>query len=213
MLDVHPPHDPIHGWRDFLLHLFTITIGLLIALSLEGCVEWQHHRHLVHEAEAGLHTEIISNAGSLHDVQTDIHSQQQHLEHDVIVLRYVVANGKLPEHGEMQIDFHLSGFDDVSWKTAQTTGALAYMPYSTAREYAEIYGLQTQLLASEQIAVRDAILSVARFSGSNPGDVPSKEDAVATIAHIQVLQGQLMLLDSLIKALDAEYKKFLTAHP
>jgi hypothetical protein len=30
MLDVHPPHEKIHGFKDFLLHLLTITIGLLI---------------------------------------------------------------------------------------------------------------------------------------------------------------------------------------
>lgn len=31
MLDVHPPHELVHGIRDFLLHLLTITVGLLIA--------------------------------------------------------------------------------------------------------------------------------------------------------------------------------------
>lgn len=35
-MEVHPPHEPIHSWRDFLLHLLTITIGLLIALGLEA---------------------------------------------------------------------------------------------------------------------------------------------------------------------------------
>ena len=39
MLDVHPPHEKMHGFKDFLLHLFTITIGLLIALGLEGYAE------------------------------------------------------------------------------------------------------------------------------------------------------------------------------
>jgi hypothetical protein len=39
MLDVHPPHEPAHSWRDILIHLATITIGLFIALSLEGRVE------------------------------------------------------------------------------------------------------------------------------------------------------------------------------
>jgi len=34
MLDVHPPEEKIHGFKDFLLHLFTITVGLLIALAL-----------------------------------------------------------------------------------------------------------------------------------------------------------------------------------
>ncbi len=39
MLDVHPPHQPVHGWRDFLIHLLTITVGLLIALGLEAVAE------------------------------------------------------------------------------------------------------------------------------------------------------------------------------
>ena len=65
VIDVHPPHQPIHGWRDFFLHLATISIGLLIALSLEGLVEWQHHRHLVHEAQASLYGEIKTNESRL----------------------------------------------------------------------------------------------------------------------------------------------------
>ena len=41
--DIHPPHQAAHSWRDIFVHLATITVGLFIALSLEGCVEWQHH--------------------------------------------------------------------------------------------------------------------------------------------------------------------------
>ncbi len=61
MLDIHPPHSRIQGFKDFSLHLLTITIGLLIALSLESCVEWQHRRHLVREAEDGLNGEVKEN--------------------------------------------------------------------------------------------------------------------------------------------------------
>jgi hypothetical protein len=32
MLDVHLSHKPLHGVWEFLLHLFTITVGLLIAI-------------------------------------------------------------------------------------------------------------------------------------------------------------------------------------
>jgi hypothetical protein len=35
-MDVSPQYQPIHSWRDFLLHLLTITIGLFIALTLEA---------------------------------------------------------------------------------------------------------------------------------------------------------------------------------
>ena len=38
-MDVHAPHEPINTWRDFALHLIIVTIGLLIALSLEALVE------------------------------------------------------------------------------------------------------------------------------------------------------------------------------
>lgn len=49
MLDVHPPHEAAHSWKDFLIHISTIVIGLLIAVGLEQTVEWIHHRHQVAE--------------------------------------------------------------------------------------------------------------------------------------------------------------------
>jgi hypothetical protein len=31
MLDVHAPHEPVHTWKSFFIHIATIVIGLLIA--------------------------------------------------------------------------------------------------------------------------------------------------------------------------------------
>ena len=45
MLDVHAPHQLVHTWKDFLIHIATICVGLLIALGLEQTVEALHHRH------------------------------------------------------------------------------------------------------------------------------------------------------------------------
>ena len=61
MIDVHAPHSAAHGWRDFLTHIATITIGLFIALTLEAGVEALHHRHLVREARANIRTELQQN--------------------------------------------------------------------------------------------------------------------------------------------------------
>jgi hypothetical protein len=44
MLDVHPPHEAAHTWKDFFIHIATIVVGLLIAVSLEQTVELLHHR-------------------------------------------------------------------------------------------------------------------------------------------------------------------------
>ncbi len=214
MLDVHPPHEPVHGWRDFLLHLFTITIGLLIALSLEGCVEWQHHRHLVHEAERSLSHEIRSNAENLQSTRDDIHKQQADLKHDATILKGLIATGKLPPHSSMEINFKIHRFDDVSWRTAQSTGALSYMPYASAQEFADIYSTQQSLDASQDVAARDAILSLAPFANAEKNDPdPTREQGSTIKERIDVLQGQLLLVDALVTDLDAQYKKFLAAHP
>ena len=45
MLDVHAPHQLVHTWKDFFIHIATICVGLLIALGLEQTVEALHHHH------------------------------------------------------------------------------------------------------------------------------------------------------------------------
>ena len=213
MLDVHPPHEPVHGWRDFLLHILTITIGLLIALGLEGCVEWQHHRHLVHEAETSLHAEIESNAKGLQDILNDVHKQQADLKHDVAVLDDMIKSPKTHKHQSMSIAFRINKFDDVSWKTAQSTGALSYMSYDTAEKYASIYSLQEELEKAQMQGSRDAILCIGPVMNTSDKEDPTPDDARSMKDHIEVVQGQLLLVESLITGLDTEYKKFLAAHP
>jgi hypothetical protein len=214
VLDVHAPHEPIIGWKDFLLHLFTITVGLLIALGLEGLVEWQHHRHLVHEAQASLHGEIVRNADSMQGTLDQLHKEQADLKHDADVLKGVIATGKMPKQGQMTIGFAIHGFDGVAWKTAQDTGAAAYMSYAQAQEYADIYGTQDELAQTEREAARDTIVSLAPFMNSNDSDPdPTRAEAQDIKGKIQILQGQLLLVDSLMQSLDKDYKKFLAAHP
>ena len=213
VIDVHPPHEPMHGWRGFLLHLTSITIGLLIALSFEGLVEWQHHRHLVHDAEASLHAEIKSN-DDVDMVLADLHKRQAVLKHDVEVLNYVAVNGKYPEDKNMKIDFRIVTFDNVSWKTAQSTGALSYMPYDLAKDYAGIYAEQDLLTASEQQAARDTAVMIGPFlNAPDNAPPPSREEAETIIQKIEVLQGQLLIVDSFMQTLSAQYKQFLAAHP
>src|SRR5437868_11336545 len=61
MLDVHPPHDNVHSWSQFFIHIVAITIGLLIAIGLEQTVVYFHHRHQLKEARGELAAELESN--------------------------------------------------------------------------------------------------------------------------------------------------------
>ena len=214
MIDVHPPHSAVHGIRDFFIHLFTITVGLLIALSLEGCVERAHHRHLVHEAEVSLRTEIQNNSSSIASDLTELHKQQDILKHDVEVLKYIMANKKAPKDSRMEVNFRFHGLDDLAWKTAQTTEAVSYMPYATVHEYANIYSLQDKFNAAELQAVRDATNSLGPFISSGKEDPdPTAGESAEIRSRIEILAGQLFYVETLLKALDEGYKKFLSDHP
>ncbi len=214
MLDVHPPHEAVHDWRDFFIHLTTITIGLLIALSLEGCVEWRHHRHLVHEAEASLLGEIKTNAEQLQGVLDELHREKAALKQDVAVLNRIIANPRKPNSEEMTVQYNIRTFNDVSWRTAQSTGAFSYMPYAEAQEYSDIYTQQNNIAAAELQGVRDTVVGVAPFLNLKKGDPnPSGEEAVRIKNNFEILQGQLNFIEDQVTRLDGEYKKFLAAHP
>jgi hypothetical protein len=169
---------------------------------------------LVHEAEASLRTEIQDNAKAVPAALADLHKQQAALKHDLSILNYIVKNQKVPENSSMEIGATNRDLADVAWKTAQATTAISYMPYSEVQEYAEIYSNQGELKTAAGQAVRDAILSIAPFGNSEKDDPdPTGGHAEAVREKVEILQGQLSLLEGILKSLDDQYKKFLSAHP
>jgi hypothetical protein len=62
VFDVHVPHEQVHTWRSFLIHIATIVIGLFIALGLEQFAELVHHRSQRAELERQMHEQLVSDA-------------------------------------------------------------------------------------------------------------------------------------------------------
>jgi len=61
MHEVHAPHQSMHTWKDFLIHIAAIALGLLMALCLEQLVEYVHHRHQSEIIESQMGTVFQSN--------------------------------------------------------------------------------------------------------------------------------------------------------
>ncbi len=202
-LDVHPPHEPIHSWRDFLLHLLTITIGLLIAVGIEGIVEWQHHRHLAHEAEASLNIEIAHNHKQLAEIKRQIQSQRRELAQDLTVLGNMRGGTPIPQNS-MSIHFSLGVLDNVSWRTAQSTGALAYMPYRDAQKFATVYEQQDILYRTQQNAVDDGIHATAIVATH---EKLSAQDINEMLNRIGILQVRLQFVEAVVDQLDSVYQQ------
>jgi hypothetical protein len=67
MLDVHPAHHAANTWREFFVHIATIVIGLLIAVSLEQTVEKLHQRHQRHQLQEALQQDGEANREYIKD--------------------------------------------------------------------------------------------------------------------------------------------------
>ena len=212
MLDVHPPHGKMHGVGDFLLHLFTITIGLLIALGLEGCVERLHHRHLVHEAETGMRREIAENAHAMPALRQQVSNERKELDANLAVLAQIKTH-PTAKPGQFSVTFRMQNFDEVTWKTAQTTGAFALMPYADANLYSTIYGTQAEVDREQRDIVTDLMRVGSFVINCAPNEVPTPTQIEAMKQQIGMVQFRLLLLSSFLDNLEREYGNFLKDHP
>jgi hypothetical protein len=66
-----------HRWNPSTAGATLLTIGLLIALSQEGLVEYVHHRHLVAEARTNIRQEL---EGDHQAAQKDLGLVQKNIE-------------------------------------------------------------------------------------------------------------------------------------
>lgn len=155
----HPPHEAIQTWKSFVIHIATITIGLLIAIALEQCVEYLHHLHQRHQLQHDLLAEARRNR--------DILTMDLGLESQADWFRKVLAAIKsAPANGPIAMDLPLmpcipgtlgaNGTDDAVqtryfspsdavWVTARDAGLIIQLPVEEARMYARLahnYALQ-----------------------------------------------------------------------
>jgi len=206
-LDVHPPHGPIRSWKDFTLHLLTITIGLLIALALEAAVQSLHHRHMVKEARANLRREIVENqrlyTQNLRSAQTQLVQLEQNIEQ----LRELRA-GKTPEHFDLQWNFGWNGFVESAWMSARDIGAVGYMRPEVIEEYSGLYRQQTFVNeAGVSIFFDQAKAAAPLLTAKNRKDpkelLPGDIQAMLLLAA--ELEGRVKTLQAIMKSLDEDY--------
>jgi hypothetical protein len=216
LLDVHPPHERVHGWRDFLLHILTITIGLFIALMLEGLVEWRHHVHLVEEARETLRHEIEHNQQQLlHDLAS-LHHERSEMDKNLATLRAVQEHPSAPQHNmSLAMDFSSGTLDDTAWKTAQASGALGYMPYTEAQRFADVYGSQADLRDAQTKVLDDIALFqglVARFDLDGPK--PFRADAAQALSErVGVLRTHIIFVQIAAEETLGQEKALLEGRP
>jgi TolA-binding protein len=211
-LDVHAPHEPIHGVRDFFLHLLTITVGLLIAVGIEGCVELHREHKLVREARETMRDEIQHNSDQMKSAVGKLDQQAAVMKKNIETLTRIQENPKDKAAREAQInaDFSIIGLRETAWKTAQTTGALSFMPYAQAQRYSDVYGTQKDFLDQQDKILEDEAQFLGVMAKTNFGHGPiTQEQASLALERFGIWQAHLVYLGLMAKVTAEDEAAFL----
>jgi hypothetical protein len=208
ILDVDPPHESVHSWRDFFIHIGTITLGLFIALSLEGFIESMHHRHLLHQARENLHKEIIENQKIIAYDHHLLDSNRHHLLDVIAELRQLKANPKQP-HGPILFPWGWSGPSTAAWNTARDTGALALMSYDNVQGYSLVYSQQASVQQQADLYIMSQTHANIPLIGTDSASDLSATQIDELIKGCSTSITDIDLLEALMKGLDENYTSAL----
>ncbi len=200
-MEIHPPSEPIHNWRDLLIHLGVITVGLFIALTLESLVEYMHHRHIVREARENIRLEIEDNhvaaQRDLVNLQNDIDLEQKNID-NIQILRTHPKDF----HGSISNTMSLDAPQDSAWRTARDSGALTYMPYDEVQRYSNIYMRET-LVVNHAITTgeHDFLAAAPLHMGYDAANLPPEQYDRLLQLNSEVLI-ELTVLKGFVQELD-----------
>jgi hypothetical protein len=145
MLDVHPVHHAATTWRDFLIHIATIVLGLLIAIGLEQTVELLHHRHQRQQLQEDLRNEAAQN---LQVIDRDL--KMQNLESwfqqaitaapaaGYYKIRITLPSAPCLPGSVGTAEYRYFAPSQAVWTTAKESGIVAFLPPAESRMYARL---------------------------------------------------------------------------
>jgi len=203
-MEVHPPHAPLHGWRDFWIHLGTIAVGLLIAIALEQSVEWMHHLHQRHQLEEDFREEAAKNKDLIDQDEVYLKDSIAKLDAE----RKIAAEAKVMDG---MVSFTLPGMDDKAdyvapsrtvWSTAREGAVIDLLPSQEARmlsrvdyegqQYEDSFGKFADL--SVRLTTLAKEFSTVREDGSSAWKMPvaQRDGLVELAAEYAALDEQVM---------------------
>ena len=192
MLDVHAPHQTVHTWKDFLVHIAAIAIGLLLALALEKLAEYVHERRLLTEGRRELAMEVADNRRTLALNVIEASRIQQELDADLKVIQALrlhapVGNARF----DYSVAFHATR--DGPWQAVQQTGSLNLMPYEELQTFAWFHGILRSVMESMH-AFETTLHIGAAIAASAPPEKLNEHDLNELASKTMEAQGRLVNL-------------------
>ena len=183
-MEIHAPEGPVNSVKDFLVHISIVTVGILIALGLEGLREAVHNRHLVRETRESVHTEMGYDLDHAALECGRVTRYRDALKRLVDAMPGLAQDHQAAFRQELNSDRN-PGYVLVanSWEAALSTGVLAHMPPAEVAAYA--YGAEgMRVYAAQQIEARTAEAHAKAFVAAHP--TPTADQIAQEMEDLQL---------------------------
>lgn len=154
-MDVHKP-KPVHSWRDFLVEIGIIVIGVTIALAGEQIVETIHWRNVVSAQRDILKSVVEANLGSVKARAVQQACVDARLAELKTVFERHAAGQPLQMKGPVGRPQNNSVGNEI-WDLAVRSEALNHMPLEERAVFAGAFSNYANLLALRDDADRSWI--------------------------------------------------------
>jgi len=191
MIDVHAPHEALHTWKGFFIHIATIVVGLFIAVALEQCVEaLRDHREVaaLREDLRGESQQTLLDARRAEIAQI---YELEWLRRRVLQVRTAIFKHKPLEPREPYDAPVFASPDIPIWRSAKASNRISLLTKGEMNAYGEVEYVQRKVEALSD-ARKDAEDAVRSFHGEFP--INGNGDIDFTFASIQDLHRYLVLL-------------------
>jgi hypothetical protein len=172
-VDIHKP-KPIHSWRELIVEIGVIVVGIVIALSGEQIVEALHWSHQIDTGEAALKinfVRVVDNAAELDAQQTCV---QDRLTSLGALVDQASASGRLPPVGPIG-NPPFSPWRNTVWDGLVAGQTVTHLPHDKLMAYSTI-AVQSGFLAdlSDQQLDQWNTLSTVTGPGRRFSDVEAE---------------------------------------
>jgi hypothetical protein len=193
---------------DYFFQFVTITAGVLIALLINGLVQWNDDRALVEAARETIRREVATNLKELEGLPSAIKSSNADLENALNLANDLLSKGKT-EIRSIQLNFNLPTLNDSGFRSAERTGALAHMDYSEVQRYSELYDKQELFDTHQRKAIDMVATGSALIAPSFDPTTARSQDVELFRREIMQLQAHIMVTQQLGQQLADTYRELL----
>jgi hypothetical protein len=138
MLDVHAPHQLVHTWKDFFIHIATICVGLLIALGLEQTVEAVHHHHQREQLLVSLDHDTRATLQDADFAAGERLQRMQWLQVRIEQVRAALASHQPLAPAAPEKTAFITVPADPAWEAARASGMIPLFSQGEIAAYSEV---------------------------------------------------------------------------